>query len=253
MKERIELNSEAIALRKEFGEDAYSPIDIFSIIHNKDDLTIVYYPMSSRVSGVCIKDEKNKIIAINSTTTYGRQRFTIAHELYHLFFQENFKNAVVSTNLEGKKAPEEKEADMFASYFLAPFEALSHMIKSKLKKEKLQLELEDVVRIEQYFGMSRQAILWRLVNEGYLTFDQANSMKSSIITSARKLGYGDTLYKPTPKDKQYTTFGKYIKTVETLKQRDVISNGKYEEYLLDGFRGDMVYGLVVEEKEELYD
>ena len=45
MKEKIELNSEAITLRKEFGEDANSPIDIFSLIHNNDDLTIVFYPM----------------------------------------------------------------------------------------------------------------------------------------------------------------------------------------------------------------
>ena len=86
MKEKIELNSEAISLRKKFGEDSYSPIDIFSLIHNNDDLTIVFYPMSNRISGICIRDGKNKIVGINSNSTYGRQRFTIAHELYHLYF-----------------------------------------------------------------------------------------------------------------------------------------------------------------------
>ncbi len=91
MKEKIELNSEAITLRKELGEDANSPIEIFSLVHNNDDLTIVFYPMSSRMSGICIRDGKNKTIGVNSTSTYGRQRFTIAHELYHVFFHENFK------------------------------------------------------------------------------------------------------------------------------------------------------------------
>ena len=66
MKEKIELNAEAISLRKEFGEDANSPINIFSLIHNNDDLTIVFYPMSDRVSGICIRDGKNKIIGVNS-------------------------------------------------------------------------------------------------------------------------------------------------------------------------------------------
>ena len=252
MKEKIELNSEAINLRKEFGEDSNSPIDIFSLIHNNEDLTIVFYPMSSRVSGICIRDGNNKIIGVNSNSTYGRQRFTIAHELYHLFFHEDFKSIVCFTDLEMNKDPQEKEADMFASYFLAPYEALSYFIKSKLGKEKQELNIEDVVKIEQYFGISRQAILWRLVNDGYLSYETANFMKSGIISSAKRLGYDDDLYTPTPEDKQYATFGKYIKLAEKLKNKDIISQGKYEEILLNGFRSDIVYGFDLNE-EEFYD
>ena len=252
MKEKIELNSEAINLRKDFGEVANSPIDIFSLIHNNDDLTIVFYPMSSRVCGICIRDGQNKIIGVNSTSTYGRQRFTIAHELYHLFFHEDFKSIVCSTALDINKDPQEKEADIFASYFLAPYEALSYFIKNKLKKEKNQIEIEDVIRIEQYYGMSRQAMLWRLVNDGYISVEIATAMKKGIIASARKLGYDDGLYSPTPEGKQYATFGKYINLAEKLRKKDIISNGKYEELLLDGFRSDIVYGLDTQEV-EVYD
>jgi len=252
LKEKIELNGEAISLRKEFGEDANSPIDIFSLVHNNDDLTIVFYPMSSRVSGICIRDGKNKIIGVNSTSTYGRQRFTIAHELYHLYFHEDFESIVCFTDLEMSKSPAEKEADMFASYFLAPYEALSYFIRKQLGKEKQELEIEDVVRIEQHFGMSRQAILWRLINDGYLKPEKADTMKTGIIVSARKLGYDDKLYTPTPEDKQYATFGKYIRLAEELKARELVSTGKYEELLLNGFRADIVYGFDTEE-EERYD
>lgn len=38
-------------------------------------------------------------------------------------------------------------------------------------------------------------------------------MKSGIITPAKRLGYDDTLYTPSPADKQYATFGKYIKFI----------------------------------------
>lgn len=252
MKEKIELNSEAISLRKKFGEDSYSPIDIFSLIHNNDDLTIVFYPMSNRMSGICIRDGKNKIVGINSNSTYGRQRFTIAHELYHLYFHENFKSIVCFKDLEMNKDPQEKEADMFASYFLAPYEALSSYIKDKLGKEKYKIDVEDVVKIEQYFGISRQAILWRLVNDGYLNYENAETMKNGIITSARSLGYDAELYTPTPEDKQYATFGKYIKLANELKSKEVISQGKYEEILLNGFRSDIVYGSCLDE-EEVYD
>ena len=252
MKEKIELNGEAISLRKAFGEGMDSPIDIFSLIHNNDDLTILFYPMSSRVSGMCIKDGKNKIIGVNSSSTYGRQRFTIAHELYHLFFHKDFKRIVCSKDLEINKEPQEREADVFASYFLAPYESMVYFIKNKLKKDKYQLELEDVIRIEQYYGISRQATLWRLINDGYITREKANTMKTGIIASAKKLGYDEKLYKPTPEEKQYATLGKYIRLAEKLKTKELISTGKYEELLLNGFRADIVYGLDTEE-EEKYD
>jgi len=252
LKEKIELNSEAVILRKKFGEDSNSPIDVFSFIHNNDDLTIVFYPMSNRISGICIRDGENKIIGINSISTYGRQRFTIAHELYHLYFHEDFKSIVCFTDLEMNKDPQEKEADIFASYFLAPYEALSYFIKNKLGKEKHKLNIEDVVKIEQNFGISRQAMLWRLVNDGYLSYERAETMKNGIIASARRLGYDDELYTPSPEDKQYATFGKYIKLAEELKNKDAISQGKYEELLLNGFRSDIVYGSNLD-KEEVYD
>ena len=249
MKEKIELNSEAISLRKDFGEDVDSPIDIFSLIHNNDDLTIVFYPMSDRVSGMCIRDGNNKIIGVNSNLTYGRQRFTIAHQLYYLFFQEDFKSIICSKDLESNKDPQEKEADMFASYFLAPYESLTYFIKNKLKKEKHQLEIEDIVKIEQHYGLSRQATLWRLINDGYITHEKADTMKTGIIASAIKIGYDDKLYKPTPEEKQYATFGKYIKLAEELKTKELVSTGKYEELLLDGFRADIIYGFNTQEKE----
>ena len=91
------------------------------------------------MSGICIRDGKNKIIGVNSTSTYGRQRFTIAHELYHLYFHEDFESVVCFIDLEMNKSPEEKEADVFASYFLAPYEALSYFISNKLQKENKSL------------------------------------------------------------------------------------------------------------------
>ena len=48
------------------------------------------------------------------------------------------------------------------------------------------------------------------------------------------------------------TFGKYIKLAEELKSKEAISQGKYEELLLDGFRSDIVYGSNLDE-EEVYD
>jgi Zn-dependent peptidase ImmA (M78 family) len=252
LKDRIDINSDAIALRRDFGEDPYSPIDIFSMLNNFESFTIVFYPMSDRISGMCIRDEENKLIAINSALSYGRQRYSAAHELCHLFFHENLKSIICAKDLDSKKRPEEKEADIFASFFLAPYEALNSFIKKKLQKQPHHLDVNDVIKIEQHYGLSRQATLWRLINDGYLTVDATASMKSGIIQSAARLGYDDKLYRPTPSEKQYLTLGKYIELAEELKSKALISNGKYEELLLDSFRADIVYDLHLE-GEESYD
>lgn len=253
MKEKIELNSNAIYLRKQFNENLLSPIDVFSIINSIENFTLVFYPMSDRISGISIRiNGGDCLIAINSTLTYGRQRFTAAHELYHLFFQTNFTNVICAKDFEGVKDSEEKNADMFASYFLAPYDAMKIFITNSLRKDGSYLEADDIVRIEQHFGMSRQATLFRLQIEGYITSDFANMLKANVIQSARKLGFDDRLYTLTPADKQYLTTGSYISMVEQLKEKDKISTGKYEELLLEAYRSDIVYNITAD-SEEKYD
>ena len=252
MKDRIDINSDAVSLRRELGEDVYSPIDIFSLLGSADDLTVVFYPMSERISGACIRDNGNKIIVINSSLSYGRQRFTAAHELCHLYFHDQFKSVVCAKDIDNVKDPQEIEADIFASYFLAPYESMTDFIKNKLKKQKGAIGLNDVVKIEQHYGLSRQATLWRLITDGYLLKDQAATMKKNIILSAKKLGYDAKLYSPTPTDKQYNTLGQYITLAEQINERGLVSTGKYEELLLDAFRSDIVFGMD-DETEEHYD
>jgi Zn-dependent peptidase ImmA (M78 family) len=252
VKEIIEINADAIALRKYFGENSYSPIDIFSILSNNNDLTLVFYPMSDRISGLCVRDKENKLIAINSNLTYGRQRFTAAHELCHLFFHNDFNKIICAKNLEKNKEPQEIEADRFASYFLAPYESLRDFITSKLEKQKGDLNINDVIKIEQHYSLSRQATLWRLINDGYLSFETSGNMKTNIIKLALKLGFDDKLYKPSAVEKQYYTLGKYVKLAVELKEKEQISNGKYEELLLNAFRGDIIYGMN-SDGEENYD
>jgi len=252
LKDRIELNSNAVMQRKEFGEDASSPIDIFAVINNTEHITLLFYPISERISGCCIRiDEEDSLIVINSNMSYGRQRYTIAHEMYHLYFQNQFRKVICGKDIESVKDAEEKNADAFASYFLAPYDAIKLYVHNELHKtEKEPLTLVDVVKIEQYFGMSRQATLYRLLNDNYITLEFANTLKSNVIQTARELGFDDKLYLPAPQEKQFLTTGSYIKLAERLKAKNSVSQGKYEELLLDAFRPDIVYNLNIEGKEK---
>lgn len=251
---KSELSYQANELRKRFGEDLSSPIDVFAILQSQENLTLVFYPFSDRISGMCIRSRKGEqLIAINSTRTLGRQRFTAAHELYHLYVQDEITTVICGNEIGTGKDEEEKNADCFASYLLAPNDALRSFIdKYLMKGARRPMTVEDIVRIEQHFRMSRQATLYRLVGDGWISLDFSNMLRHDIIISARRLGFSNELYVPTPEDRQYFSSGSYIGLAERLMGSDVISNGKYDELLLDAYRADIVYNLEAE-GQETYD
>lgn len=242
MKERIQINNEAISLRHQLGEDDRSPVDIFSLMTAINDLTVVFYPMSDNISGMTVKDEGVRLIAINSKLTMGRQRFTAAHELCHLYYHDQFKTIVCAKDLLGSRDDQEKEADHFASFFLAPYGAVHRFVQEDLGKAGKKLTIEDVIRIEQFFGMSHQASLIRLQVDKLITKSELDAFETNVIVTARRLGYPTELYKPTAVDSQYMTTGSYLRMADALNESGRISSGKYEELLLDAFRTDIVYG-----------
>lgn len=250
MKNHLQLNSEARELRNLLGITDDSPIDLFALVQTLENVTMIMHPMSSMLSGICLKKSDQSFIVINSLLSYGRQRFTLAHELYHLFFQQNKVTTVCLTDLSGKKSEEEKEADIFASYVMIPYDALQMYAKKNFADEKININ--QIVQLEQKYGMSRRALLWRLVNQGLLAKSDINEFSSGVIVSALRLGYDDSLYRPSDLSKQYYTYGELVRKVIKLNELDLLSQSKFDEILLDAFRHDLVFGEI-EEETEIYD
>ena len=239
--DKIDLWKKSESLRKRLGEDSQSPIDIFSLVHTIEYLTVVFFPMGDRISGMCVKGQSSNVIAINSAMSVGRQRFSMAHELFHLFYG-SIATTICSGRIGFGQKIEEKDADQFASYFLMPPVALTNAIQRHQKEEGGKLTVNSVVKLEQYFRVSRRAILIRLIEEKELTEHEAEPMREKVIRSAIRLGYDDTLYKPLSPEKQSMTYGYYIQQANKVFEKNLVSNGKYEELLLDAFRSDLVYG-----------
>ncbi len=246
--DKMDLRTRAERIRRKFGEDLSSPIDIFSLVKGIDRLTLVFYPLGQNISGACIKRPTSMVIALNSVMTLGRQRFTLAHELYHLFFDDDMETTICPTKIDsGDKI--EREADRFASYLLIPPVALDEQLQSSDSNSDQKLCIDEVVRLEQYFGVSRKAMLFRLQEEHFITKDEALGMESNVIMSASRRGYDTSLYRPLPDDQLRKTLGYYITKAEQLYAEEKISTGKYEEFLLDAFRDDIVYGTEGDEPE----
>ena len=242
------LMTQAEMVRKNLGEDSGSPVDIFALAQYINKLTIVFYPFGNNISGMCVKGyQGNDLVAINSAMTLGRQRFTMAHEFYHLFVDETKKTTVCNMKLNTGKETE-KSADMFASYFLMPNSALLPIAKALADENNdKMLSLNDVIRIEQYFGMSHQAVVYRLMHTKYLGEKGKDFLNCPVRAKAEALGYSSALYRPLPENKKYMTFGNYIKQAESVIERELVSYGKYEELLLDAYRADLVFGSDNEE------
>ena len=243
MIDKMDLSNKALNLRKKLGIDSESPIDIFKLVQKIENLTLVFYELGKNISGVCYKGTNSSLITINSEMSLGRQRFSLAHELYHLYY-DDMKNSSVSPILIGEGDENEKRADQFASYFLVPSSSLYSMIEETMENNnKNSLEKEDVIKLGQFYGISHKAMLYRLRNDGYLTEQELKTMESGVIETAARLGCDTSLYRPLSEREKSMVLGHYIKSTEKLFEQDRISQGKYEEMLLDAFRYDIVYGM----------
>ncbi|MCH5253374.1 MAG: ImmA/IrrE family metallo-endopeptidase [Lachnospiraceae bacterium] len=245
MKKAQELNSLALKTRKIWGEDSYSPLDIFAIVNGwkEKKITLVKYPLSARISGMCTRVDDDIVICINSATSYGRQRFTLAHELYHVLYEEGMQRVICDMNMNADKSVSEREADQFASYLLMPHDALL-----QYRQGKKSWDIGTIIDAEQFFQISHQAMIYRLSFEHLITEKEADRYKLiAVSTEAARMGYGKELYFPADKRKQYFTTGEYIRKVEQMVEKELISNGKKEELLLEAYRADIVYDFDEEE------
>ena len=68
------------------------PIRIKAMLLKLNILTI-YRPLSENFGGLSLrsKNGEERFMLVNSNTKRGRQHFTIAHELYHLYYDEDPK------------------------------------------------------------------------------------------------------------------------------------------------------------------
>lgn len=235
MKTIIQLNSDAIRFREKAGYGNREPIDIESIVLKMNNYTIVKMKMSNHISGMCIVDGTSKMIAINSSMSLGRQRFTIGHELYHLEIENLTEGKVCPSGIYDNRSDNEKEADIFASFLLMPYDGLEWYIDNYQIRE---WNIRNVIELSQFYKMSYMAILFRLYHEGRITFEEYEYFKKvNVKTEAIKLGYDISLYGNLTEEHDWITLGEYPRLLE--EQRGLIPESLFHQFCRDGFREDM--------------
>ena len=229
-KKQAEQNAKFFRI-KEIGLNSSEAIDVKTVLRKLNILT-VYLPMSETAYGLSLSSQQgDKFILVNSNTRKGRQHFTIAHELFHLFYDDNPTPHLCTK--DGRSATE-KAADAFAAALLMPEDGVIEMIPDKYLRSK-ELPISVVLRLEQYFRVSRSAMLYRLKNINVISQDNLDKLlELAPKQTAKDYGYDTTLYEV---GNDYLTIGDYGEKARLLFESEIISEGHYEE-LINKIRHD---------------
>jgi len=192
------------------------------------NIMAVYRPLSDNLFGMSLasSDKQHRFMLVNSNSTRGRQHFTIAHELYHLYFDDNPKPHFCSRDNDTDLA--ERSANMFASALLMPKEGLLQNISTAEISNK-EVEIDTLLRLEHLFGISHQTLVLRLKELRVITPACADEMMNrSITTESRLRGYDLDLY---TKGNEGLVIGDFGSKARKLFEEEKISEGHYLELL----------------------
>ena len=222
------LQKKANQFRERNGISGGEAIRLKSLLLKLNVFTL-FRPLTEAFSGMSLKVNENaRFILVNSNHSVGRQHFTIAHELYHLFIQEKLEIHQCKTGLFDLKNKEEYNADYFASCLLMPESGIQEMIPDE-ELNKKKISLQTVLKLEQYFSVSHSSMLLRLKMLSLIdikTFEHFKTLK--ITETAQQYGYETSLYKDGNNN---VIVGDYGEKAKRLFDIEKISEGHYMELM----------------------
>jgi Zn-dependent peptidase ImmA (M78 family) len=231
----------AIDTRLKLGLQSTEHFDVYRAVTSLG-ITCVKRLLESNISGATLKTNKVKVILVNSSKTLGHQNFTIAHELYHCLYDENLVSRACKTERFVRVRGSEQVADIFATYLLMPEDAIFNQLRLR-KKLDAKLTLADIINLEQFFGVSRKAMCWRLEDLKLMNREQSENWCTNVIQSAVSLGKNTDLYMPTNDE---TIFSDYAEKASEALQKNLITESRYKEILADADLLEEVMGAAEE-------
>ena len=215
----------AAKFRVDNGFSRIEPLDMKTVMRKCNILT-VYRPMSEKAYGMSLRSKSGDMfVLVNSGRTIGRQHFTMAHEIYHLFYDENPVPHLCGVEPDSIS---EKNANLFAAALLMPQDSLLQQVPSR-ESVGNAISITTVLRLEHFYGVSRDSMLYRLKAVGFIDERRLQELlKYPKVETARNHGYDTSLYK---KGNDGLVLGDFGSIARTLFERGKISEGHYVELL----------------------
>ena len=239
------LEKQADEFRQNHGIGDKDPIRFKSLLSSLNVITN-FQSLSGVFGGMAIKVNDPKagnvrLMMVNSNHSLGKQHFTICHELYHLFVQEDFNSMTCQTAQFDKKSGIEYDADRFAAHLLLPKQGLMSLIPDdQLRKNKITIAT--LLKIEHYYSCSRAALWYRLTELNFIGKDTFDTYCRNVKNSATAQGYSLNLYE---KGNENLSIGDYGTIAKKLLENNKISESHYITLLSD-------WGIPAEQLENLF-
>lgn len=200
---RLEIKELAERERVNFSKKGIS--DIFDIL--SDVAFLIRKPLNtaSGLSGFSFYYEDQLIVFLNSSVSLGHERFTGAHELYHLTFNlEILKKEKILLNKEDFDKEDER-ANIFAAEFLMPEDYVRKTFLKIIKVDADKVLPRHVVIMHNYFKVSYKAMLKRLIQLNLCSLSKYKELedictieKSSELQKLEvEIGYSTELILPS--------------------------------------------------------
>lgn len=165
--------------------------------------------LPEEVDGVTLNaPEVGTFVVVNGRNRSHRRRFSLAHECAHVLLDWR-EPGRISTR-QNVRDPREVRANAFAAAFLMPemgvLEALASLgkgprrnvsevfdgegglrVRNTRPSGAQELQIFDVAQLADRFGVSRDALLFRLVNLGVVTAAQREALKAQLEAAASGL------------------------------------------------------------------
>ncbi|MEW6455801.1 MAG: XRE family transcriptional regulator [Acidobacteriota bacterium] len=150
-------------------------------------------------------EDKRAFILINNSQTKGRQVFTAAHEYCHYLKDRDYKFWIDTPDqLSEKNGKDKKPLEIFANSFAAnllmPKDKIDEIIDKNGGKK---IGPEDVIYLKRCFGVSYQAILYRLKNLNYITKRQLEEYLEISPIPLELLIFGNSQDVEEKEERQY--------------------------------------------------
>ena len=147
--------------------------NLLYVLENKLRFKILHMTLEDGISGASIVDNTLGVgMLINAEDVPWRRNFDLAHELFHVITWNVFSPKEIGNGQ--KKTRPEQYADIFASSLLLPEAHLLDTLKETITDN--EVRIIDIIEVAKDFGVSTEAVLWRLVNLKILKKVQAQKV-----------------------------------------------------------------------------
>ena len=215
----------AVEIRESLNLGSRPAPNLLNVLGNNLRFKILHLPLREGISGASVVDEKVGVgVLINERDVPWRRNFDLAHELFHIITWGVFPHYEVG---DGKtKTKPEQYADAFASSLLLPKDDLLKSLEEITTGN--QMRYVDIIELAKNYGVSTEAVLWRLVNLGKVDRSEVEKAKNNPeltkIDRTRRRGlFGSVIASKFP--------SRYISLACRCLIEGKISRGVFAKYL----------------------